>query len=231
MENLENHYIICGYGQTGQIVVEELQRGNHPFLVIDHDPDSINLLEQRRILYLEGDATQEEILMKAGIQKAKGLVSALTKDAENLFVVLTARDLNSDLTIVAKAIHHNSHNKLKRAGATNTASPTEIGGHRIASMLIRPAVIAFLDTLTRAGEIELDLEDVVIEPGSELCGLLLRDAQIPQKTGLIILAIEQEDKEMIFNPRSDTILDPGDHLFALGRPEQIDQLREIASSE
>ena len=228
IEKLNQHYIICGYGETGRIVVSELQKAKIPFIVIEQNPDSLQELIEKRILYVEGDATQEEVLQKACIEKAKGLVACLTKDAENLFIVLSARDLNADLTIVAKAIHHSAHHKLKRAGATNTVSPTEIGGHRIASMLIRPAVINFLDTMTRAGEIELDLEDVPIEEGSELCGLLLREAQIPQKTGLIIIAIEQVNKEMIFNPGSDCVLDAGDHLYALGRPEQIEKLIAIA---
>lgn len=151
IERLTNHYIVCGAGKTGIYVIQTLEARSIPFVVIDNDPDIVNTLKEDDINVIVADATTEDALKKAKIEDAKGLVASLSTDADNLFTVLTARELNYEFTIIAKAINHKSHDKLLRAGANKTVSPNEIGGHRMASMLLRPSVISFLDTVTHAG--------------------------------------------------------------------------------
>lgn len=162
IENLKNHYIICGAGETGQSVIKSFKESGQPFVVIDKDEEMYEELLNEDILVIEGDATHEDILEKAKINLAKGLISSLGTDADNLFTVLTARQMNEDLYIVSRAIEGKSNQKLKKAGANNTVSPNEIGGNRMAALVTKPSVISFLDMMTRAGEVVLDLESVRI---------------------------------------------------------------------
>jgi len=178
---------------------------------------------------VEGDATHETTLNKARIAHAKGLVATLPKDAENVYTVLTARQMNSSLHIVARAVEENASEKLKKAGADNTVSPNEIGGIRMATMMLRPKVISFLDAITHAGDVVLSLEDVKIRAGSSLCDLSLKDSAIPEKTGLIVLALRRkEDEGMFFNPGPNEVLHAQDAMIVLGRDDQVKKLREIA---
>lgn len=229
---LENHYILCGSGETGLYIIERFQKQNVPFVVIDNDKEVIEELKSLGVQYIEGDATHEEILEKAGVTRAKGLITSLSKDSENVFAVLTARQMNEDLYIVSRAIDPTSHGKLKKAGANNTVSPNEIGGRRMAAVMLRPSVISFLDAITHAGEVVLDLEDVTIHKDSALCGQTLKNARIPEKTGLIVLSIRKGlEKNLIFNPRSDVVLEPEDSMIVLGREEQVAHLRTLAKDE
>jgi voltage-gated potassium channel len=171
----------------------------------------------------------DETLQRAGIERAKGLICSLSKDADNVFTVLTARELNKNLYIVSRAIDKNSHDKLKRAGANNTISPDEIGGSRMAALMLRPNVISFLDIITHAGEVVLDLEDVVICDSSTIMNQTLREVRIPEKTGLIVLAIKKNNrKKLQFNPHSDEVLEVGDTMIVLGTQDQIKTLRRLA---
>lgn len=227
---LENHYIICGAGETGQNAIKQFKSSNVPFIVIDKDEEKINELIGNRIHAIYGDATEEDILDKARIQYAKGLISSLPKDADNVYTVLTARELNSNLYIVSRAINKNADERLKKAGANNTISPNEIGGRRMAALMLRPNVISFLDIITHAGDVILDLEDVVIFENSIIVNKSLREVKIPEKTGLIILAIKKNDSEkLVFNPNSDDILKVGDTMVVLGTEDQVIQLRKIAN--
>ncbi|TVP91523.1 potassium channel family protein, partial [Alkalibacterium sp.] len=168
---------------------------------------------------------------KAGISRAKALVASLNNDANNLYAVLSARQLNPDLHIVARAITHDSHEKLIRAGADKTVSPNEIGGYRMASMLLKPNVIAFLDTITHSGKIDLNLNEVIIKPDSELSHKTLMDANIPEQTDLIIIAIkEEEDDGIVFNPTKDHLLRPGQTLIVLGEDKDLNKLKKLAES-
>ncbi len=179
---------------------------------------------------MHGDASQEYILEKAGIQFAKGLISSISSDAENVYTVLTARQMNKDVYIVSKAINKHADEKLKKAGANNTISPNEIRGTRMASLMLRPTVISFLDIITRAGEVILDLEDVVICKNSSLIDKNLKEAKIPEKTGLIVLSIKKQGVEKLsFNPSSDEILKEGDTMVVLGREDQVNELKQIAN--
>jgi len=229
---LNNHYIICGAGETGYNAIKQFKRSNEPFVVIDKDKNKINELIEDDVFAIHGDATAEEILKKAKIKNAKGLISSLSTDAENVYTVLTARQMNKDLYIVSRAINKHADEKLKKAGANNTISPNEIGGTRMAALMLRPTVISFLDIMTRAGDVILDLEDVVISTNSSIINKTLRQVKIPERTGLIVLAIKKKDSEKLsFNPSSDEVLKEGDTMIVLGREEQVNNLREIANDK
>jgi voltage-gated potassium channel len=226
---LKDHYIICGAGETGQNAIKQFKSSNVDFVVIDKDESKIHDLIEDNIYAVHGDATQDFVLDKARIKNAKGLITSLSTDAQNVYTVLTARQMNKDLYIVSRAIDKGAAGKLKKAGANNTISPNEIGGTRMASLMLRPNVISFLDIITRAGDVVLDLEEVVIYQNSSLINKQLKEAKIPQKTGLIVLAIKKENVEKLFlNPSSSEILAEGDTMIVLGREEQVNQLKEIA---
>lgn len=232
LKNLKDHVIVCGAGETGQHIIQSLEKEHVDFVVIEFEEDKLEAIkEYDNVIAFHGDATQDEALEKAGIHRAKGLIAALNSDANNLYTVLTARQLNPDLLIVARAITHNSHEKLVRAGADKTVSPNEIGGHRMASMLLKPSVIAFLDTITHSGRIDLNLNEVVIQPASRLSNKTLMEANIPEQTDLIIIAVkEKEDSAIIFNPTKDHLLTPGQTLIALGEDEDLNKLKKLAGS-
>ncbi len=226
---LKDHYIICGAGETGQNAIKQFKSSNVDFIVIDKDESKIHDLIEDNIYAVHVDATQDFVLDKARIKNAKGLITSLSTDAQNVYTVLTARQMNKDLYIVSRAIDKGAAGKLKKAGANNTISPNEIGGTRMASLMLRPNVISFLDIITRAGDVVLDLEEVVIYQNSSLINKQLKEAKIPQQTGLIVLAIKKENVEKLFlNPSSSEILAEGDTMIVLGREEQVNQLKEIA---
>jgi len=203
IQEIKNHYIVCGAGDVGSTVINSLRENAADFVVIEENEKRVQELQQLGVLTIMGNATHEDILQKAGIANAKGLVCTLHTDAENVFTVLTARQMNQGLYIVSKAIETTSHQKLLRAGANKTISPNEIGGQRIASHLIRPSVISFLDVITRAGDVTLDLEEVVVPHLSEIEGKKLSQAKIPERTGLLILALKKSDEPHFkFNPGS-----------------------------
>lgn len=229
INNIENHYIICGAGETGYNAIKHFKVSKVPFVVIDKSQDKVNNLIDENVPAILGDATQEEILEKANIFSAKGLITSLANDADNVYTVLTARQMRSDLYIVSRAINKGADEKLKKAGADNTISPNEIGGSRMASLMLRPTVISFLDIITHAGDVTLDLEEVTIYNNSSLLNKRLRDAQIPQKTGLIVLAIKKNNSDSIeFNPSSDVKLEKGDTMVVLDQEDQVNILRTLS---
>lgn len=225
---MENHIIICGAGETGIHVIKQLKRREIDFVVIENDDDAIDQLKQLSIKYICDDATREEVLTEAGVQKARGLITCLAKDADNVFVVLTARELNKDIHIVARAHEERSEKKLRRAGANNTVSPDEIGGKKMASMMISPNVQFFVDNIIDTKNMSIDMEEVVIHEESELIGKKLRDARISEKAGLIVLAIRRENDLFIFNPKADEILRLDDKMIVVGSKEQIEILRKMS---
>ena len=226
--NLDNHYIVCGAGAIGSTVIECLSNNAANFVVIEESEKRVEELDEIGILAVQGDATHEETLQKAGIEKAKGIICTLTTDAENVFVVLTARELNDNIYIISKAIEQSAHNKLLKAGANKTISPNEIGGQRMAALMVRPAIMSFLDIITHAGDLTLDLEEVMIPAHSTLVGQKLSEARIPDRTGLIVLALNKEGVEDFkFNPNSNEILNKGDTMIVLGTNEQVNKLKSI----
>ncbi|WP_026894448.1 potassium channel family protein [Clostridiisalibacter paucivorans] len=229
ISRLNNHYILCGAGETGHSVIQQFLKSDVSFIVIEKNEDKVRELMENGILAVQGDATQEDVLEKANIKTAKGLISSLSSDADNVFTVLTARQINKRLYIVSRAIEKNSPEKLKKAGANNTISPNEIGGRRMAAIVLRPSIISFLDVITHAGDVILDLEDVVVCKGSDMLGKSLKEVKIPEKIGLIVLAMRKNGQErLMFNPSSDEVLELDDVMIVLGTEEQVNDLRRLA---
>jgi voltage-gated potassium channel len=227
---LRNHIVVCGAGRMGRQVVQELVKSRTPYVVIEVNPAHAQLVRDIDSdgVVIEADATHDEALVEAGIGRARGLIAALSADTDNLFVCLTARDLQPGLTIVTRAYDEDSMSKLRKAGANHVVSPNISGGIRMASVLLRPQVMSFLDVVTRGEDLELLLEQVPVPEDSSLDGHTLAEAQIPQKTGLVVLAIKHgEDRRdpFIYNPGPNEQVRAGDVLIVLGRVNQIDQLR------
>ncbi|MBM7542057.1 potassium channel family protein [Amphibacillus cookii] len=231
INKMNDHIIVCGAGETGGQVIHVLQQQNANFVVVEQDVNKVEELKKDRIAVIHADATTDQALDEANIIKASGLVTSLSTDANNLYTVLTAREMNPQLNIIARAITPNSHDKLIRAGANKTVSPNEIGGHRMASMLLKPSVIAFLDTITHSGHIDLNLNEVEIEQGSYLVGKSIEEANIAEETDLILIAIKSKKEDhMIFNPKQNYLLKTDDIMIVLGEQVQLKELMKLAQN-
>ena len=236
ISELEDHVIVCGAGRTGRQVIREMAASGAPYVVVERDPERAERVHEidPDALVLESDATRDETLEDAEIGDARGLVAALSADTDNLFVCLSARDLNPDLEIVARAYDEEGMAKLYKAGADHCVSPNITGGTRMASMLLRPEVVSFLDVVTGIDEMPLRMEEVTVSDGSRLSGHTLQEAAIPQKTGLIVIAISHreahDEGRLVYNPGPDERIRPGDVLIVLGHQEQVEGLRAIVSA-
>ncbi len=234
IDKLRGHVIVCGTGRTGRHVIKELRHRGASYVAIEHDYEQ---LERAGImdgdsLFIEGDATNDSVLRAAGIGRARGLVAALNDDADNVFVCLSARTLNPELTIVGRAHQEESEGKLKQAGADRIVTPTATGGAHMASLVLRPNVTLFLDAAPQVAQHELpdlQIEQMEVHAGSSIAGLTLANAAIPAKTGMLVVAIQRgEDRSLfVYNPGPLEQVQPGDCLIVLGRPGQIDRLREL----
>lgn len=225
---LSDHYIICGSGELAEVIIKKFIDENLNFVVITDNIKDLDDYSHHDVLVIEGHSTEESILEHAGINKAKGLISTLDSEVDNIVTVLTARNLNKEIYIIANSISKSGSEKLLKVGANKTLSAVEISGKRMASLMIKPNIISFLDVVTRIGDIELDLEEVIVKKASYLENKTLLEAQIPKKTGLIVLAIKKiEGGQLQFNPPVDYIFKIGDVLIVLGREEQVDKLRHL----
>jgi voltage-gated potassium channel len=229
LKALKDHFIVCGYGRMGKIICKELRVKKVPFAVIDREFQELSEIEDTVFLY--GDATNDELLKEAGIERAKGLISVLSTDAQNLYVVLSARELDPDLFIVARAGEEGSGQKLIRAGADRVVSPYHIGGLRIAHTVIKPAVVDFLEFATRSGNLELQMEEIKLEKGSPLIDKTIHEAGIGRDLGVIIVAIKRSDGDMKFNPLHYTKISAGDTLIAIGETEKLEILERLARGD
>lgn len=228
---LEGHIIVCGAGRTGRRVITELLDSKQSFVVIEMDPDHITRLldEHPDLLYIEGDATQDQTLEAAGIAEAASLVATLSSDSDNVYVCLSARSLNPDLEIVARAYDDESIDKLYRAGADHVESPNVTGAVRMSSTLLRPGVMTFLDVATRSRDVALRLESATVGASSALDGVPLRNARIREETGLMVIALRKKDNGgFTFNPVADTLLERDDEMIVLGDADQIARLQKYA---
>jgi voltage-gated potassium channel len=228
IRGLKGHYIICGYGRMGKIIAKELREEGVKFVVIEKRPTPY---EKEDVPILKKDATRDETLSEAGIDRAAGLISVLPSDAENLFVVLSARGLNPNLLIVARAIEEGSERKLLRAGATKVVSPYQIGGLRMAHTVLKPTVVDFLEFATKSGNIELQMEEIQIQEKSRFIGLTLEESGIGRDLGVIIVAIKQPTGDTRFNPTSRSTVKPGDTLIALGERSKLRMVEEMAQGK
>ncbi|MDQ7786130.1 MAG: NAD-binding protein [Thermodesulfovibrionales bacterium] len=227
---LKDHYIVCGYGRMGKIIARELKHKKLPFSIIEKNDVLLDSDERTEMLIIQGDATKDELLKKAGIERAKCLISVLPTDAENLYVVLSARGLSPDLLIVARAGEEGSEQKLLRAGADRVVSPYHIGGLRIAHTVLKPAVVDFIEFATRSGNIDLQMEEITIQQGSGLAGQSLDQCGIGRELGIIIVAIKQVNGGMKFNPTFRTMIEAGDTLIAVGETTKLLVLERLAEN-
>ena len=231
IDKLDQHYIVCGAGATGSHVIQELQRTHQQFVVVEKNPALVQLLiEDKSLLVCQGNAEDDTILKMAGVERAAGFVTTLPEDKDNAFVTLTARALNKKMRIVAKAISNESAIKLKRAGANATVSPNAIGGMRLASEIIRPHVVNFLDAMLKDDEHIFRLEEVSVPANSQLVGKKLKESEIHEKTGLLVVAIRREVEGYMYNPSGDLELQADDVLIVVGGPEQMRAVRKIIDS-
>ncbi len=229
IENLKNHYIICGYGRMGNIICREMFHNKAPFVVIEGNPEVVASMDAN-ILALQGDSTQDSVLKQAGIERARGLISVLSSDADNLYVVLSARGLNPKLRIVARASEEGAEKKLIRAGADNVVSPYHIGGLRIAHTLLKPAVVDFIEFATRSGNLELQMEEIKVKGSSNIVNHSLDECGIRKDMGIIIVAIKRESGDMEFNPTSTSVIKQGDTLVAIGETKQLKVLEDLVGA-
>jgi voltage-gated potassium channel len=226
--HLNGHTIVCGYGRNGRQAILKLGNYNKKFVVVEKEKEIIAALDAQGILNIEGDATLDETLQKAGIEKAAFLITALPSDADNLFVVLTASQLNKDCVIISRAGNESSYKKLKFAGANNVIMPDKLGGDHMASLVATPDVIEFVDRLTIDGETTANLEEIAVNDlPKKYINKTILDLDLRRQTGCTVIGFRNPDKDYIINPEASIKLVANSQLIVLGRPEQIIKLREI----
>ena len=226
LKRLKDHYIICGFGRIGEIISRQLKERGVPYVIIDNRPENLARLEESGDFFVTGDATREEVLQEAGIDRARGLVAVVSTDADNVYIVLTARSLNPNLYIVARAEETGAEKKLLRAGADRVESPYEMGGRKMAHAILRPTVTTFMELAMTEGE-DWSLEEIRVKEGSLLAGVALKDSGLRQKLDLILVAIKRAGGEMLFNPTLETRIEAEDTLIALGLRRNLEALEEM----
>ncbi len=227
ISELENHYLVCGFGRVGEQVAREFMRSGEPFVVIDSNPESIARCRAMGVLCLEGDAADDETLVRAGLKRAKGLVACVDSDADNVYVTLSARVMSPRLWIVARANMEESYGKLEKAGANKVVSPYAIGGREMATLIMKPMVSDYLDVVTGGGELELRVEEFTMPAGSPAIGKSIVDLQIRQTTGAIVLAVRKPGGKFDTNPDPETTLAENDVLISVGTPAEIHSLEQL----
>ena len=227
IDRLKNHFIICGYGRIGQVLCRHLQRTPHDLVVIEKNPDLIPVMDEDGVLYVAGDAADEANLLRAGVTRAGGLVAALATDTDNVFLVLSARQLAPDLNITARAGRQGSKNKLRAAGANSVESPYEMGAASMAQRIIRPTVTNFLDLAFAHTRKDVLMEEIPVSENSRLINVSLKDSGIRQDFNLIIIAIKKPDGTMLFNPSFEAAFKPADTVIAVGEEDNLQKLEKI----
>ena len=229
LSQLKDHLIVCGFGRMGRRVCKEFAAEGLAFAVIERESRLLDDFPFAAGIPLTGDATSDEVLRHAGVERARGLVAVLRSDADNLFITMSARLLNDKLFIVARAEGELAEKKLLRAGASRVVSPYTIGGNRMAQAVLRPAVVDFIELATRTEYLDLQIEETEIAAVSRLADKSLQDSRVRQELGVIIVAIKKAKGHMVFNPPGDAIMQPGDLLITLGNREQLNQLERLAT--
>lgn len=228
LKNLKNHYIICGQGRMGKIVRERLEEEKLPFVVIDNKEEKLEDLKQTNsCLFIEGDATHEDTLTKAGIKKAKGLAALLPTDADNLYLVLSAKLINPSLFILSKALDEEAERKILQIGANKVVSPYKLSGLKIAQGLIRPTLVDFMDLIIRRKELALYMEELVVKKDSKLVNRNLTECDIRRTANVIVVAMKKPGKDIEFNPSPDSKIKTGDILLVLGDKNAVNQFENI----
>jgi voltage-gated potassium channel len=227
IERLRDHFILCGFGRVGRQVASDFRRNGMEFLIIDANQASLDQAAEEGYLTLRGDATSDETLRRAGIDRARGLITCVDSDADNIFVTLSARALRADLLIVARGNNEDAAPKLERAGANRVVSPYSIGGRQMAMLAVRPAAVEFVESVLHGAEMELLLEDVAVADRSPLVGRTLEDLQRELAPGVVVVAIRREQR-LLVQPPPETPIQSGDELVAFGTPEQLKALEGVA---
>jgi len=227
IDRMNNHYIVCGYGRIGKILCKMLARKPTDLVVIEKDLELIPVMDNDKMVYVSGDAGDEITLLRAGIKRAKGLIAVLATDTDNVFLVLTARQLNPDIYIMARASQDRSKSKLLAAGANRVESPYDMGAASMAQRIIRPTVTNFLDLAFAHKRKDIQMEEIPINHSSSLANVMLKDSGIRQRFNLIIIAIKKQDDSMLFNPSFETVIEAGDTVIAVGQEENLQKLEKI----
>jgi voltage-gated potassium channel len=228
IDNLKSHFIVCGYGRVGRSASEELKKSGVPIIVVDRDDDRVERAIQAGLLAVCADSTRDEVLRDVGIERARGLIAALASDADNTYLILTAKALNPLLPVATRVSEEESERKLRRAGADVVFAPYTITGQRLSQSLLKPHVNEFID-FTTGNDVGLDIriEQVQVSARSEYVSKSLRQAQLRSELGVIVLAIRKASGQMIFNPPADAEIGSGDHLIVMGQPAQLRRLEEL----
>ena len=229
LDHLTSHFIICGYGRIGSVIADEFRRQGIPFVVVDKDPVRVAMVTDRGGLAVEADASSEEVLRRVGVARARGLIAAVGTDAENVYTVLTARVLRPDLFIIARIESEDAEPKLRRAGADRVLSPYQLGGVQMAATALRPAVVDFMRLATSSESLDLAAEQIEVKATARIAGVNIRDANLRQDFGVIIVAIKRAAGHMEFNPAPETMIGVGDQLVVLGHPDQLKALEAAAT--
>ena len=230
IDKLKDHYIICGFGRVGRGAAAELQHSGVPFVVVDSQADRVERAMLSGMLAVAADATRDDTLRQVAIDRARGLVAALATDADNLFVLLSAKGLNPKLYVAARAAEEGAEEKMRRAGADAVFAPYAITGHRLAQSLLRPHVVQFLDFTTKDIAMDISIEQVRVSPGSELAAKTIREMQMRRSMGVIVMAIRRGDGNMLFNPPADTAIEAGDYLIVMGKQQDLAALEALAET-
>lgn len=227
INRLKNHYIVCGYGRIGRVLCKRLIIEPIDLVVVESNEDLVPVMEEDNVLYVFGDAADDTNLLKAGIKRAKGLVAVLATDADNVFLVLTARQINPDLNIIARAGREKSKAKLLAAGANTVESPYDKGAISMAQRIIRPTVTSFLDFAFAHNRKDIQMEEIPVSASSNLVNIMLKDSGIRQNYNLILIAIKKPDGSMLFNPSFEITIQPDDTVIAVGENENLNKLEKI----
>jgi voltage-gated potassium channel len=228
LAELKNHLIICGYGRMGRHVCREFSQQGLPFVIIDRRPEVLQDFDLPHGIALPGDATSDEVLKRAGVERARALVTVAASDADNLYITLSARLLNDKLFIVARAEGELAEQKLRRAGASRVVTPYAIGGAKVAMAVLRPAVVDFIELATRTEHLDLQIEETRIYAGGKLAGTTLHASRLRQDLGVIVVAIKKANGHLVANPPGDAVMEAGDTLIALGARQSLDRVEALA---
>ncbi len=228
ISKLNHHYIVCGYGRLGRVICNELKMRRFPVVVIDNKESAIKLAAENGLYYLKGDATLDETLLRAGIKRAKGLITVLSTDAANVYITISARSLNPRFVIVARAEDENAEKKMFRVGATKVISPYKIGATRMALAVLKPTLTEFLDLASHSVGFDLDIEQIEIMPNSDLAGKALKEISLRERTGVTVLAIKKRGGHLTLQLSPDEPLEPGDTIIVLGTKSGVRKVLEMA---
>jgi voltage-gated potassium channel len=227
IDDLSNHFIVCGFGRIGAIIAREFSRQRVPFVIIERSPARVAAALEAGYLCVEADSSNEDVLKRVGILRARGLIAAVSTDAENVYTILSARLLKPDLFILGRAETDDARRKLIRAGADRVVSPYQIGAQQLAQTALRPAVVDFMHLATSSENLDLNMEQVRIEAGSPLVSRSILESNLRQRFGVVVVGIQRADGRMEFNPPPEIVMGAGDQLVVLGRSES---LRELESA-